>query len=308
MKHKRRLSKKRRSSKKRRNSKETKKGKLARYFRSSEHGDLFHVVDNDMYVHADDLQLNLEDIPNDGIWDVVLGETVKRPSAETLSIVSMDLAHRNIMKVRDRVYEGGDPFLILCDIVLQHRFVQKMEGLGDFFDCSVAAREYMRICTGYKSLKYFVMFTTYDIYELMKRVKELATCELLCYCHFEDPLEPHDLLHAVTIHTNPESNTHRDLGRLRIVFSNQCEYDIAYPAFGITGGLYEIPYHLQENWRTIGLPYKRDKTWSEDFDGTQLRHFLTNINECTYLHPAYKPISKMTLFKARVWILNDTKK
>ena len=191
----------------------------------------------------------------------------------------------------------GDPFIMLCDGYLRHRSKQQTDEYKQLFDCGIAARQYVRLCTHPSPLSLFPTYVCHNTDDLLTYIKYRPDVELLCYCKYKSSGR---LIHAFAIHTNIGGNLHT----LRLVFSNQGEYDVAYSGLGETEGLGAIPKDLKENWEKIGLPYSEKEPWSVDSDGRQLFHYLTNVSACTYKkNDKYKMEGQLI---ARVFTLEDT--
>ena len=191
----------------------------------------------------------------------------------------------------------GDPFIMLCDGYVRHRSKQKTDEYKQLFDCGIAARQYVRLCTQHRSLSLFPTYVCQNTTDLLKYIEVRPHVELLCYCKYETDRR---LIHAFAIHTNIGGEP----GTLRLVFSNQGQYDVAYSGLGETNGLGPIPEDLKENWKQIGLPYSRDEPWSVDSDGTQLSHYLTNVSRCTYKNDDKDEMEGELI--ARVFTLENT--
>lgn len=254
------------------------------------------VIDKAMQVDSADLILSLDDIAGD--WVFLLENDSTKKEGTLSGAYSMDERHKSLVNINNLVQQGGDPFLLLCDAALEYRELQQQTQYCNLFDCGVAAREYIRICTRLVSLTEFHSYIVDGIESLETMITQDDDSELLCYCRYLGPNR--SLVHAFVIHTNPESVTHGFGKRLRIVFSMQKQYDVACSGLGKCDGQV-TNQTLINHWKNIGLPYTREQTWSKDNDRSQLRYFLHNIVDCTFLTRTHCG----ELFEAKIFVLRS---
>ena len=258
---------------------------------------VWDVVDGEMHVCSDDLSLSLGDITE--TWDFLLDDCSPKTEGTLSGAYSMDDIHQSLIGIMNLVHQGGDPFLLLCEAALKHRKLQEQPQYRNMFDCGVAAREYIRICTRFVSLTTFHRCVVDRITALKTLITSDDQSELVCYCRYLRP-PIRSLVHAFVIHTNPESVTHGFGKRLRIVFSMQNEYDVACSGLGHYDGQFTSA-SLKDNWTKIGLPYTQEQTWSKDNDRSQVLHFLNNIYDCTF--SAVKRTLTDETFEANIFVL-----
>ena len=178
------------------------------------------------------------------------------------------------------------PFNVLCDAIIRHR-MDRM-GLTSVYDCGVQARLYVQHCEKMRG-----GITTdsqiANIDELKEAVLENSRrseeCLYLCQYRTDSGFN----VHTFAVHVNPESNRYQETNRLRLVFSNRDQYDIAHSA------LFKFESHddedrftsIKQEWNKIGLPYGDggdgdSPPWSNDLP-KHIEYFCKNINKCTYL-------------------------
>lgn len=271
-------------------------GKLTCHSRRYRATQVCDVIDAEMQVGPDDLNLSLGEITE--LWDFLLDSDSSTKKGTLSGVWSLDEKHQNLIDITNLLHQGDDPFLLLCNAALQQRALQKQPQYSNLFDCGVAARQYIRICTKLVSLTTFDRCVVDEITALETLVTNDDHSELICYCRYLRPVN-RSLVHAFVIHTNPESVTHGFGKRLRIVFSMQKEYDVACSGLGKCDGQ-TTSQRLKENWKRIGLPYEREQTWSKDDNRSQVRYFLKNIHDCTF---SQDTLLTDEIFEANIFVL-----